>query len=58
MQVIKTAEPRVLSVAPWNATNILKSLIFRRDTVCRVAKYVYKIFAIFDEIPMVWPDVA
>jgi hypothetical protein len=47
-------EPRISSVAPWNATGILKSIIFRRDTVCQVAKFVYQMFAVFEEEPMVW----
>ncbi|KAJ7664887.1 hypothetical protein B0H17DRAFT_951828, partial [Mycena rosella] len=49
-------EPRICSVSPWNATNILKSIIFWRDTVCRVAKFAYRVFGIFDTVPMVWPE--
>ncbi|KAJ7730266.1 hypothetical protein DFH07DRAFT_756385, partial [Mycena maculata] len=49
-------EPMVMSVSPWNATSVLKSLIFQRNTVCQVAKYAWKVFAIFDATPMVWPE--
>ncbi|KAJ7469785.1 hypothetical protein B0H11DRAFT_2043387, partial [Mycena galericulata] len=49
MASMQQVEPRVNSVAPWNTTNIL-------DTVCQVAKYVYKVFGIFDSTPMVWPE--
>ncbi|KAJ7483936.1 hypothetical protein B0H11DRAFT_2019558, partial [Mycena galericulata] len=49
MTSMQQVETRVNSVAPWNTTNIL-------DTVCQVAKYVYKIFGIFDSTPMVWPE--
>ncbi|KAJ6601904.1 hypothetical protein DFH09DRAFT_900274, partial [Mycena vulgaris] len=55
LEAMRVKEPRVLSIFPWNATNILKSLIFRRDTVCQVAKFVCKVFAEFDAVPMVWP---
>ncbi|KAJ7021273.1 hypothetical protein C8F04DRAFT_973040, partial [Mycena alexandri] len=54
--IIQTLEPRVLSVGPWNATNILRALIFRRETICQVAKYTHKVFAIFAAEPMIWPD--
>jgi hypothetical protein len=56
IEVIKNDEPRVLNVSPWNATKLLKSLIFRRDTACRVPKYVHRVFAIINDVPMVWPD--
>jgi hypothetical protein len=49
-------EPRILQVTVENATNILKALIFRRDTVCQVAKFAHKVFNIFVEEPMVWPE--
>jgi hypothetical protein len=49
-------EPRILQVTVENATNILKALIFRRDTVCQVAKFAHKVFSIFVEEPMVWPE--
>jgi hypothetical protein len=39
-QSMQSMEPRISSVAPWNATGILKSIIFRRDTVCQVSKFV------------------
>ncbi|KAJ7025479.1 hypothetical protein C8F04DRAFT_967689, partial [Mycena alexandri] len=48
-------EPKVLSVEPWNATNILRAIIFRRESVCQTAKYVSKVFAIFSREPMTWP---
>ncbi|KAJ7119543.1 hypothetical protein C8R44DRAFT_737341 [Mycena epipterygia] len=46
---VQALEPRAASISPWNATEILKALIFRRETVCQVAKSVYRIFAVFDE---------
>ncbi|KAJ7451572.1 hypothetical protein FB451DRAFT_1051190 [Mycena latifolia] len=52
----RMTEPRLNFLAPWNATSILKALIFRRDTVCQIAKFAWKVFAIFDAVPMVWPD--
>ncbi|KAJ7490502.1 hypothetical protein FB451DRAFT_1513143 [Mycena latifolia] len=39
----------------WNAGNtlcILLALIFCRDTVCQIAKFAWKVFAIFDAVPM------
>ncbi|KAJ7043750.1 hypothetical protein C8F04DRAFT_943778, partial [Mycena alexandri] len=56
MSEMQALEPRVSWVGPWNATNVLRALIFRRDTICQVAKYAYKVFAIFSEEPMVWPE--
>ncbi|KAJ7488626.1 hypothetical protein B0H11DRAFT_1696547, partial [Mycena galericulata] len=53
MASMQQVEPRVNSVAPWNATKILQSLIFRRDSISRVAKYTFKVFGIFDSTPMV-----
>ncbi|KAJ7724995.1 hypothetical protein DFH07DRAFT_1003465, partial [Mycena maculata] len=52
---MQMTDPQVATVAPWNATNVLRSLIFRRETVCQSAKFVCKVFAIFDAVPMVWP---
>ncbi|KAJ7168282.1 hypothetical protein C8R43DRAFT_877166 [Mycena crocata] len=56
IQVILPCEPKIQSIAPWNATSILKSIIFRRDTVCRVVKYAHKVFAIYNTVLMTWPD--
>ncbi|KAJ6461898.1 hypothetical protein C8R47DRAFT_993339 [Mycena vitilis] len=56
VDLLKAVEPRLASLAPWNATTVLRSVIFRRDTVCQVAKFAYKMFAVFDEEPMVWPE--
>ncbi|KAJ7754238.1 hypothetical protein DFH07DRAFT_941127 [Mycena maculata] len=50
--IMQTTDPRIATVAPWNATNVLRSLIFRRETVCQSAKFVCKVFAIFDAVPM------
>ncbi|KAJ7185252.1 hypothetical protein C8R46DRAFT_881097, partial [Mycena filopes] len=52
---IQSLEPEILRIAPWNATNILRRLAFRRETVCQLAKLAYKIFAIFAREPMIWP---
>jgi hypothetical protein len=54
--LVKSKEPRNLNIAPWNVTNVLRSLIFRRDTVCQIAKFAYKVFGIFAEEPIVWPE--
>jgi hypothetical protein len=54
-QSMQSMEPRISSVAPCNATGILKSIILHRDTVCQVTKFVYRMLAVFDEEPMVWP---
>ncbi|KAJ7698536.1 hypothetical protein B0H14DRAFT_3528817 [Mycena olivaceomarginata] len=57
--VVKVAatEPRLHAVTPGNATAVLRALIFRRDTVCQVAKFAHQVFHLFDNTPMVWPDV-
>ncbi|KAJ7096518.1 hypothetical protein B0H15DRAFT_773958 [Mycena belliarum] len=49
-------EPRICAVGPWNATAILKDIIFQRDTVWKVAKYVHKVLKMFDAEPMIWPE--
>ncbi|KAJ6450210.1 hypothetical protein C8R47DRAFT_998968 [Mycena vitilis] len=55
IDTVRDMEPRVLTVTPLNGTEILRALVFRRDTVCQIAKLAHKIFAIFKEEPMVWP---
>jgi hypothetical protein len=55
VDTVRDRDPRILTVTPDNGTEILKTLIFRRDTVCQIAKLAHKIFAIFGEEPMVWP---
>ncbi|KAF8126883.1 hypothetical protein K438DRAFT_1790249 [Mycena galopus ATCC 62051] len=55
VNAVQGFDPSVLTVAPWNVTRVLRGLIFRRDTVCQVAKYAYKVFAIFNGEVMVWP---
>ncbi|KAK6974103.1 hypothetical protein R3P38DRAFT_2584596 [Favolaschia claudopus] len=46
----------IRNVGPWNATSVLRSLIFSRVSVCQVAKVAHKVLGIFAEEPMVWPD--
>ncbi|KAJ7800386.1 hypothetical protein B0H14DRAFT_2387361, partial [Mycena olivaceomarginata] len=53
---VKSMESTILNIAPWNATNVLRSLIFRRHTICQIAKFAYRVFGIFAEEPMVWPE--
>ncbi|KAJ7484008.1 hypothetical protein B0H11DRAFT_1723100, partial [Mycena galericulata] len=53
---MRTCGPRIDGITPESATNILKALIFRRDTVCQIAKFAFKVFAFFDATPMVWPE--
>jgi hypothetical protein len=36
---------------------VLQALIFRRDTVCLIAKFAHQVFQLFDETLMVWLDV-
>jgi hypothetical protein len=55
VDTVRGRDPRILTMTPDNGTKILKALIFRRDTVCQIAKLAHKIFAIFGEEPMVWP---
>jgi hypothetical protein len=57
--VVKVAakEPRLHVVTPGNATAVLQALIFRRDTVCLIAKFAHQVFQLFDETLMVWLDV-
>jgi hypothetical protein len=50
-------EPRLHAITPGNATAVLRALIFRHDTVCQVAKFAHQVFQLFDNTPMVWPDV-
>jgi hypothetical protein len=52
-----TKEPRLHAITPGNATAVLRALIFRRDTVCQIAKFAHQVFQLFDKTPMVWPDV-
>jgi hypothetical protein len=51
-------EPRLRTITPSNGTLLLRALIFRRDTVCQIAKFAHQVFDIFDRTPMVWPDTA
>jgi hypothetical protein len=51
-------EPRLRTITPSNGTLLLSALIFRRDTVCQIAKFAHQVFDIFDRTPMVWPDTA
>ncbi|KAJ7242376.1 hypothetical protein B0H12DRAFT_850304 [Mycena haematopus] len=53
---LAVSEPAVLVVATDSAAAVLKSLVFRRDTVCQVAKLAFKVLEVFNEEPMVWPD--
>ncbi|KAJ7844750.1 hypothetical protein B0H14DRAFT_2171188, partial [Mycena olivaceomarginata] len=53
VDTVRDRDPRILTVTPDNGTEILQALIFRRDTVCQIAKLAHKIFAIFGEEPMV-----
>ncbi|KAJ7262722.1 hypothetical protein B0H12DRAFT_1270026 [Mycena haematopus] len=57
--VEKTAsqEPRVRGISLNNSTTLLRALIFRRDTVCQIAKLAHQVFSSFDATPMVWPDI-
>ncbi|KAJ6483970.1 hypothetical protein C8R45DRAFT_931426 [Mycena sanguinolenta] len=45
IETMQTIEPRVSS-----------SFIFQRETVCQIAKFAYKMFAIFEKELIVWPD--
>ncbi|KAJ6461964.1 hypothetical protein DFH09DRAFT_1114145 [Mycena vulgaris] len=40
--VTQVLEPKILSIAPWNVTSVLKAMNFPRDTVWKVAKFVHK----------------
>ncbi|KAJ6497388.1 hypothetical protein C8R45DRAFT_822685, partial [Mycena sanguinolenta] len=53
IKTMQTIGPRLSSRSPWNATTVLKSLIFRRGTVCQTAKFAHKMFAIFEKELMV-----
>jgi hypothetical protein len=44
--------PAVTQISRENATQVLKKLIFDRDTVCKTAKFVHQIFMEFDSIPI------
>ncbi|KAJ7464409.1 hypothetical protein FB451DRAFT_1489651, partial [Mycena latifolia] len=51
-----TKEPRLQEMTADRARAVLRDMIFRCDTVCRIAKYVDRVFAIFDRYPLVWPE--
>jgi hypothetical protein len=56
VEKVAPKEPRLRTVTPNNGTLLLRALIFRRDTVCQIAKFAHQVFDMFD-IPMVWPDI-
>jgi hypothetical protein len=53
---VSTKVPEVLAINPWNATEVLRKLVFERETVCQLAKYVHRVFAIFETVAIKWPD--
>jgi hypothetical protein len=47
------------TIAPNNGTMLLRALsIFRRDTVCQIAKFIHQVFDMFDRTPMVWLEIS
>ena len=44
--------PAVGHIATDNATQVLKNLIFNRDTVCKTAKFVHHIMSEFNSVPI------
>jgi hypothetical protein len=49
---MKRLVPAVAQISRENATQVLKKLIFDRDTVCKTAKFVHQIFTEFDSVPI------
>ncbi|KAJ7265720.1 hypothetical protein C8J57DRAFT_1069293, partial [Mycena rebaudengoi] len=48
--------PAVRSITPWNAAIVLKNMVYHRDTICQLAKYVHRVFSIFEGVAIVWPE--
>ncbi|KAJ7231523.1 hypothetical protein C8J57DRAFT_957434, partial [Mycena rebaudengoi] len=48
--VMCAKHPAVRSITPWNATIVLKNMVCNRDTICQLAKYVHRVFSIFEGV--------
>jgi hypothetical protein len=48
--------PEVTQVSAANVTSVLKSLIFNRATVCRMAKFAHQVLTFFDTVPVRHPN--
>jgi hypothetical protein len=53
---VSTKYPEMFVINPWDATEVLKKLVSERETVCQLAKYVHRVFTIFETVAIKWPD--
>ncbi|KAJ7268257.1 hypothetical protein C8J57DRAFT_1067332 [Mycena rebaudengoi] len=51
-RAVSTKVPAVLSVQAPNTTEVLKMVVFRRDTVCQIAKFASQTFKKFASLPL------
>ncbi|KAJ6449617.1 hypothetical protein C8R47DRAFT_926693, partial [Mycena vitilis] len=47
-ELLVSKVPSLASLPTNNPTSLIKALVFRRDTVCQVAKFASHVFQIFD----------